>query len=189
MDHKKRVIIFEGIASSGKTTLERMIADSLPNSVVIKESETLMPLINNRNANFALNHLLGILDRIKKSSEEVLIVDRFHFTHAFRTQSPLAAFNVVEDRLNKLFSPRVVFLSIRKDLIGTRIQESVNLRGDSWKKGKQGNIVEKKEYYINQQLELESMMKETTLPVLSIDTSSKDWELYLSEIVKKHHDE
>ncbi|GEM_PF-4815264 len=44
----KNILIFEGIASSGKTTLEKLMIERLPGAVLVSENDTLMPVIDNR---------------------------------------------------------------------------------------------------------------------------------------------
>ena len=180
---KKRLIIFEGIAGSGKTTLEKLLADRLTDACIIAEAETLMPLIDNKDAAIAKTHLLKLLDDLTSKQEPVLIVDRFHFTHAFRTASPFALFLSMEKLLETSFDPLLILLSFNEKLISERLQETIARRGNAWAKGKKGALEERVIYYRNQQRRLAELFKESTLPKIHIDTSDKDWERCLATIV------
>lgn len=179
----KRIIVFEGIASSGKTTLERTVAERLPDSEIVTEGVTLMPAIDNTDVAAAKRHLEGVLDSIRRSPARNVILDRFHLTHAFRTGSAVGEFSAIEDGLRDIGGTTVVLLTIDPEAIPARIEETVALRGGGWKKGKQGTAEEKIAYYRRQQETLEDLASSSRLPVLRIDTTAKDWEAYADSIV------
>lgn len=177
-----KLIILEGIASSGKTTLERLLAETLPNSKIVAESETLMPLINNRDHKLAIEYLEKVIELMQGESVDYLIIDRFHLTHAFRTNAPLKEFSSVEDGLRRLGDALVILLVVDPSVIKTRIQETMELRKEGWKKGVQGSLEEKTKYYQGQQEHLKQLSRETSLPTITIDTTNKDWESYLRQV-------
>lgn len=177
----KKIFIFEGIASSGKTTLQNMLIEKLPNAILIDETETLMPLIDNHDVVKATSHLSKLLEKIERSSEDNIIIDRFHYTHAFRTNSTLAPFREIEEKLGK-YSTLVIFLKISDKEIPMRIKETTELRGDNWKKGKQGTLKERVAHYRDQQTYLENLHQQTILPYKKIDTSDKDWQRCFDKI-------
>ncbi|MFH1620471.1 MAG: hypothetical protein ABIB04_00080 [Patescibacteria group bacterium] len=175
-------IIFEGIASSGKTTLERMLQEKLEGSVIVSEGQTLMPLIENKEPQKAVEHLSTVLDEIEKQSTKAFIVDRFHLTHAFRTSASLSLFGEIEKRINEEHKPLIVMLQMNEKVISDRIKETAALRGTSWAKGKQGSLEEKVAYYKDQQRKLVELIKQSNLPVVIVDTSDKDWSRCMIEI-------
>lgn len=179
----KRILIFEGIASSGKTMLEKLVAGRMPGSFLLGEDETLMPLIDNRNPETALSHLHGLVERLKSNPASVFIVDRFHLTHAFRTGTDLVEFGPIEDELCALGDVTMVFLQIDWAAIKGRICESMHRRQGAWKKGKQGSLEERTDYYTKQQDELLALLRKSELPRLIVDTTDKDWARYADEIV------
>ncbi len=182
-----QLIIFEGIASSGKTTIEKLLLSRLPNSSIVSEEDTLMPLIDNKDMIVAQRHLKSLIDSLQDESLEFLILDRFHFTHAFRTESSLAHFSDIESRLERLGDVLVVLLTIKEENIRERIEETMRYRKGGWNKGGQGasTINEKITYYTEQQNKLLSLQKESRLPCIVIDTSEKHWNEYVEQIVKK----
>lgn len=177
------MIIFEGIASSGKTTLERMLQEKLEGSAIVSEGQTLMPLIENKEPRKAVGHLTAVLDEMEKQPTTVFIVDRFHLTHAFRTNASLSFFDGIEERITKAFKPLIVLLQMNEDVIRERIEETALLRGSSWQKGRQGSLEEKVEYYKNQQRILIELTKRSHLPVMIVNTTDKDWPRCIGEIL------
>jgi len=177
-----KIILLEGIASSGKTTIERLLAEELPNSKVVTENVTLMDLIDNRDSEFAVNYLTKLLKQWYKETIDYLIVDRFHLTHAFRTHVALDDYSTIESELLSLGEPLLVLLTINENSIKERIEESIEYRKDNWKKGVQGTIDEKTDYYTNQQNILLKLQRRTELPTLVIDTTEKKWDEYLQQI-------
>lgn len=175
-------IIFDGIASSGKTTLERMLHQRLEGSVIVSEGQTLMPLIENRESRKAVEHLSMVLDEIEKQPAKALIIDRFHLTHAFRTGASLPLFGEIEKRISEEYKPLIVLLHMKEDVISDRIKETAALRGTSWAKGKQGPLEEKVAYYKDQQRSLVDLIKQSGLSTLIVDTTDKDWPRCIIEI-------
>jgi len=178
-----KIIILEGITSTGKTTIERLLAKAFPDSKIITEGDTLMPIIDNRDPEIAVNHLKQLLQRFREEKADCLIVDRFHFTHAFRTNSSLDVFSDVEAELQKARNVLVVLLTVHPDHIQERIEETILHRKDNWKKGAQGSIKEKARYYTEQQEILASLISLSRLPSMTIDTTSKTWDEYTNKII------
>lgn len=178
-------IIFEGIASSGKTTLERLLNEKLEGSVIVSEGQTLMPLIENKEPQKAVEHLSTVLDDIEGQPAKAFIVDRFHLTHAFRTGSGLSVFSGIEKRIGEEHKPLIVLLQMNEGVIADRINETAALRGTSWAKGKQGSLEEKVAYYKEQQRKLIELIRQSSLPVLVVDTTNKDWSRCATDILTK----
>lgn len=177
-------IIFEGIASSGKTTLERMLHEKLEGSVIVSEEQTLIPLIENKEPQKAVEYLAAVLNEIEKQPAKAFIVDRFHLTHAFRTSASLFLFDKIEKRISEKHRPLIVLLKMDEDLISDRIKKTIALRGVSWAMGKQGSLEEKIVYYKNQQRALVELMKQSGLPTVAVDTTNKDWSRYVVKFLE-----
>lgn len=63
-----KTIILEGSSASGKTRTARKLVEICDkknlNCLMVEESETLMPILHNRDEEVALEHILGILDEV-----------------------------------------------------------------------------------------------------------------------------
>lgn len=180
----KQIIIFEGIASSGKTTLERMLNDHIKGSVLVTEGKTLIPIFEENDSRIAAEHLSGVLEEMRDERAETVIIDRFHLTQAFRTRLPSSEFQALEKRLCEMAHSFLVLLSIKEEAILNRIKETDEYRAGAWVKKKQGTYEERTEYYKEQQRILKQRVKESSLPVLILDTTDKDWDRCLNEIIE-----
>ena len=136
----KRIIIFEGIASSGKTTLEKMLQEKIKGSMLITEGKTLIPIFEEEDPPLAAKHLLGVLSEIENEEAETVIIDRLHLTQAFRTHSSLTEFQAIEERLLHTSRPFLMLLSIQDEAILDRIKETDVYRAGAWVKKKQGRM-------------------------------------------------
>jgi hypothetical protein len=180
----KRILIFEGIASSGKTTTARQLVECFPEAAIVSEDETLMPLIANLDPGVAREHLTAILAHVYRLRQPVVVVDRFHLTHAFRTSTPLRAFRTLEARLSRDFNPIVILLTVRNDAIPARLLRTSAKRGDGWQRGRRGSFAERVAYYRSQQVALLQLAQQSRLPVLIIDTTEMDWPRYVQVIIR-----
>ena len=181
-----KIILFEGIAGSGKTTLQKMLVEQLEDSVVISEEKTLMSLVDNRDAAVALEHLNAILDEMKAHNTSYLILDRFHLTHAFRTKSNLSDFSLIENELAKIGDVLIVLLAVDEQNIQERIEETMAHRKENWKTGGQGakTMEEKVVYYTNQQKVLKEQLGQSRFPSIIVDTTQKDWRGNVEQIME-----
>lgn len=179
----KRIILFEGIASSGKTTLERMLNQKIEGSVLVTEGKTLMPIFEEKDPRAVAEHLFNVLEEIREERAETVIVDRFHLTQTFRACLPLAEFHALEKQLCEIAHSLLVLLSIREEAILNRIKETDEHRAGNWVKKKPGTYEERTEYYKEQQRILKQRVKESGLAVLILDTTDKNWDRCLNEIL------
>ena len=179
----KRIIILEGISSSGKTTLERMLHDALEGSILITEGTTLMPIIDERDPHKVEEHLIGVLDEIDSKANDTIIVDRFHVTQVFRAHLPPSIVQGLEQQLCNTGHPFLVLLSMQEEAILDRIKETDIHRAGTWLKKKQGTYEERAAYYTEQQKILKQQVRESNLPTLILDTTDKNWDRCLTQIV------
>lgn len=181
-----QILLVEGIPTSGKTTITTQIAKLLAKQKVkiIDENTTWMPLIDNQNPQTALDFLKTKIAEFENLDTDFLIIDRLHLTHAFKTNSDLDFFASVENWLLEN-NAKLVLLTIQKDEIHKRIEQSFQHRDSSWQEyvNKKGNIEEIKTYYQNQQKTLLQLAINSKLDCLKIDTTSQDFERIAKEIV------
>lgn len=185
------ILIFEGIATSGKTSVEQELATILANNEVgfevISEDKTLMPILDNTDKEVGLQLLSESLDDAINKDERVIIFDRFHFTHVFRTRSTIQDFAAVEQELLR-HNAVVLFLKVSEQDIPARIAWAIEHREKEWgehvrRKGSMDEIIE---YYKNQQRELEQVLTKTSLPVAVYDTSDLGFKRIAESIFKTH---
>lgn len=180
-----QILLLEGIPTSGKTTISQKIAKLLENHKVqiIDENTIWMPLISNQNPQTALDFLLKII-QTKIPETDFLIIDRLHLTHAFKTNSDLEFFDLVENWLVEN-NTKLVILTIDKNEIYQRIEQSFGHRDTSWQEyvGKKGSVAEIKNYYQNQQEILLQTANISKLNYLKIDTTNSDFDRIAAEIV------
>ena len=175
-----RTIIFEGIATSGKTTVEQKLIKILGSKRVkfIDEFATLMPLIHNKDPKLAIEHLVRLISDLENNDADYIIIDRLHFTHIFRTNAEIENFSVFEESLNKL-NPLIVLLKIQPNKIASRIAGAIKHRDSEWVsyvKSKGNSMDEITSYYSNQQNNLLKMIKNTKISSFVIDTSDEDYD-------------
>jgi thymidylate kinase len=177
------VIIFEGIATSGKSTLIKMMQQSLK-AQVFSEEQTHEPIMQNM-ASANLPFFKSLLSKIDKQAD-VVIFDRLYLTQAFRAKIPLIAYTEVEDELLD-YSPTTIFLKIDEDTIAARVLKATEHRQTSWgdyikTKGKTPDEIAK--YYIKQQKSQLKLLEQSKLPSKIFDTTNHDYEKIAEEISK-----
>lgn len=185
----KKIIILEGIATSGKTTLKQKLADYFKsvglNYLVVDEEATLMPILENTEKVASINLLNKVISDSLADTADVIIFDRLYFTHIFRTKSTVEDFVSIE---NLLASHQVilVLLTIGKTFIRDRVFKAMAHRDKSWsefvrKKGSDEEIVD---YYINQQQELIELTKNSSLKSLILDSTDLNYDKIMQRVIE-----
>jgi len=186
----KKILILEGIATSGKTTLKEKLTHYFNsqgiNTLVIGEEETLMPILENTDKKVSVKLLSEVLSKALKSESEVIIFDRLYFTHIFRTKSDIGDFASIENLLleNKTM---LVLLTVEKPAVKDRIFLAMKQRGKNWTKyvGKKGTEAEIVEYYTDQQDKLIDLTKKSKLPSIILDATTKNYNKLSSTIAQQ----
>jgi len=187
-----KILILEGIATSGKTTIKNKLVDSFKkrglNYLVIEEDKTLMPILNNTSADVSINHLSKILKNVLfLKKKDIIIFDRLYFTHIFRTESNLKDFKKIESLLSKK-NAFLVFLKIDKKKISERIFNALkNERAKtSWVNyiKKKGTNIEIINYYQKQQDMLLDLLKKTKIKNKTYNTTNLNFDLITKNILK-----
>ncbi len=174
-----KIIILEGIATSGKTSVKNKIAEALDekkvNFSIIEEDKTLMPILHNTDKQTSINLLKTVIGNALKEEKEFIIFDRLFFTHIFRTKSSIKDFKEIESLVkNQSF---LAFLEINHAKIPERIMYARQNRDKSWNAyvSKKGSDEEIYQYYINQQIFLLNLLKHTSLKYKIYDTTDMDF--------------
>ena len=185
-----KVIILEGIATSGKTTIKNLLEEYFQSHnlsyLVVEEDETLLPFLHNTDENFAKQHLREVILKYFKQERDYLIFDRLYFTHIHRTNSGIEEFKEIED-LIKEKNGKIIFLKIQEESIPKRIFDTMKLRGGNWKKyvESKGNKEDIINYYTTQQRKLLKHLEETEVDFEIFDSTKMDFNRINEKILQK----
>lgn len=180
------VIIFEGIARSGKSTLIRLIQEHFEKSlktVVFTEEQTHEPIMKDTSdANVSFFRLL--LTKIDKNSD-VVIFDRLYLTQAFRSGNTLNVYAQLEEEL-LTYSPTTVFLKVDEPAIANRVVKASEHRRTSWgdyikTKGKTPDEIAN--YYIEQQRSQIGLLNQSRVPYMILNTTNHEYNKLAEKII------
>lgn len=182
-----KIIILEGIATSGKTSVKNKLADAFVekgiNFSIIEEDETLMPILHNSDKQVSIDLLKIVIGNALKAEKEFIIFDRLFFTHIFRTKSSIEDFREIENLIKD--QSFLVFLKIDEAKISERVMHARQHRDKSWNEyvSKKGSDEEIYQYYINQQRHLLDTLKHTSLKYKIYDTTDMNFKNVANEIL------
>lgn len=183
------IIILEGIATSGKTSVVKELIKGLNKQKagfsVIDEQKTLMALLDNINKRKSIEFLKQIVVRAISKKKDFIIFDRLFLTHVFRTKSAIADYSEIENLIKN--NAILIFLKIDETKIPERINYARKHRNKEWndyvdKKGSEDQI---NNYYIGQQRLLLELMENSTLNCKAYNTSNMDFD-YIAKDILKH---
>ncbi|KKP68813.1 MAG: hypothetical protein UR66_C0003G0078 [Candidatus Moranbacteria bacterium GW2011_GWE1_35_17] len=183
-----KIIILEGIATSGKTSVKNKLIENLNKKglsfSIIEEDETLLPILDNKDKQISVDLLREIIIKKLKEEKDFIIFDRLFFTHIFRTNSSIKDFEEIENLLKN--NSLLIFLKIDELKIPERINTARNHRDKEWNDyvDKKGTNKEIYQYYIKQQRLLLNLLDETSLKYKIFDTTQMDFENIANEILK-----
>ncbi|MFN7160539.1 MAG: hypothetical protein ACK4NC_02925 [Candidatus Gracilibacteria bacterium] len=184
-----KILILEGIPTSGKTTVCNKIQELLQKYgktfLAVDEEETMWKLGNNTDKKVSIKFLKEILEKAMSKPHDVVIFDRLHFSQVFRTNGSVVDFKEIEDLISdKAF---IAFFKISEESIPTRITNAMEHRPKEWtihvkKKESMEEIIH---YYTTQQKLLEGLLLETTLRNETYSTDTMNFENIAEKIFKK----
>jgi thymidylate kinase len=183
-----KIIILEGIATSGKTSIIKYISEFFGQNnysfTVIGEDKTLMPILHNQDKQVSIELLKLVINQALAEDREFIVFDRLFFTHIFRTDSKYSEFREIEQIIKDYTI--LAFLKIDEDQIPTRIEYARHHRDKSWNEyiSKKGNDEEIYQYYINQQRTLEKLLPQTELSYKIYNTTNLQFEEIAHDLVK-----
>ncbi|EKE10966.1 MAG: hypothetical protein ACD_15C00165G0003 [uncultured bacterium] len=183
-----KIIIVEGIATSGKTSVKNKIMEALTDSgksfSVVEEENSLMPILHNTDGCVAINWLRKIINEALEKENDFIIFDRLFFTHIFRTNSAMEDFREIENMV--VGQALLVFLAIDEEEIPRRIAQACKHRGEEWSEyvSKKGSETEIYQYYIEQQRKLFELLKQTSLEYKIYNTTNNDFDEIAKNILE-----
>jgi uridine kinase len=186
-----KILILEGMATSGKTSLIEKISDLLgeQNVIVFGEPATHIPIMD-KTDELHIEFFKSLVTDATKKDADLVIFDRFHFTQAFRAKSGIADYLEVGDLLATQ-STLVAYLEVDEDAIAERIRLAVEHRDNKW-----GDYVQTKgktfdeiaEYYTNQQRSQLKLLTQSKLAIQIFNTTHHDYETIANEIITGWYD-
>ena len=183
-----KILILEGIATSGTSTITDRIREQLVGlSVrVATEEETHIPIMKQTNE----LHITFFEDLIKRLVEEkpkLIIFDRLYLTQAFRAGVSLEEYSDLENLLSK-YDILTVFLKVDDGAVTERVTRAVEHREPAWGeyiKTKGKTTSEIADYYISQQRNQIDLLNTSNLPHIVFDTTNHDYKKITQQILEK----
>ena len=176
-----KIVILEGIATSGKTSVrkefEKILETKNLKYIFVDESETLMPVLYNTDPKVSLEYLKQILEKYINQPADILIFDRFYLTHLWKTGGDIHFFEELAQLLKKQ-EVLLLYLKIPKETIQERIQGAMSHRDEKWNeyvRAKGKNMAEITNYYTNQQKQLLDLLIQISIPYQVFDTADLDF--------------
>lgn len=181
-----KILIFEGIATSGKSSIISALQKTLTGSkiLVVSEPDTHEPIMDKTDD----KHLEFFRSLIRKSvakNPDLLIFDRLYITQALRSKSGLVDYIEIEKLLSQ-YASLTIFLKVDEATIHDRISKSAKHRGIVYFKSKGNTPEEIAPYYIDQQRNLLILLKQSMLPYQIIDTTSHNYEQIVEDVLRKY---
>jgi thymidylate kinase len=182
-----RIIIFEGIATSGKSTVISGLAKSLHHKKVLiaDEADTHEPIMHQVES-LHIEFFNNLVDKLAAQNTDFLLIDRFYLTQAFRAQAELNAYGVLEDLLLQ-YQPLTIYLQVNELAIADRIAKAAVHRESEWAeyvKTKGKSMAEIANYYIVQQKNQLRLLKQSKIPYKIFNTTNHDYQNIITEIKK-----
>jgi thymidylate kinase len=183
-----KTLIFEGIATSGKSTITSQLVDALQDEIHIElatEEQTHEPIMAQR-SELNTQFFEKLINDLALKNPDLLIFDRLYITQAYRANSGLAAYSAIEDLL-LTYSPHTIILKVGEEAIAQRIKTASEHREKEWLeylKTKGSNFDEIAGDYINQQRGLLQLAAQSKLPYTVFDTTSHDYRTITDKILK-----
>lgn len=181
-----RVFIFEGIATSGKSTLIQQLKTSLGHLrlSVVDEAETHVPIMHEVEDSH-IDFFINLINEKLASNSDLVVFDRLYLTQAFRSKIGIDSYKQVEELLLP-HNPLTVFLRVTDGAIADRVYKASQHREASWGdyiKTKGQSIEQIAEYYSNQQSSQLELLKGSIIPYRIFDTTKHNYQEITEELV------
>lgn len=183
-----KILVFEGIATSGKSTITGHLVKSLEGEMRVDlatEEQTHLPIMAQRSD---LNTLFfkDLINERTLKHPDLLIFDRLYITQAYRANSDLTEYSVTEDIL-LTHSPHTIILKVDEDAILERIKVATGHREQKWLeylKTRGNNFEEIAQNYIDQQRGLLKLVEQSKIPYTVFNTTRHGYRIIAEDIIK-----
>ena len=183
------ILIFEGIATSGKSTIINELAKDLSAKMTVmvaEETETHIPVMEKRNESH-IGFYIDLINGYLNKRADVVIFDRLYLTQAFRANIGLKEYEQVE-KLLLPHSSLTIFLKVDEDSIAERVSKATEHRDSKWGeyvKTRGESVEEIAKYYIEQQRCQLQLLNKSIIPHTIFNTTNHDYAHIKNEIIKK----
>jgi thymidylate kinase len=184
-----KIFIFEGIATSGKSTVISELVKVLPNYLkmrVYTEEFTHKPIIDKTNE-LCNEFFAALIEEAMSKDYDVVLFDRLYLTQAYRAKATLDRYADIEMMLY-VNQVKTILLELKEDQVADRIANALHHRDPDWGKyvGTKGQTLEEQaEYYIKQQRGLGSLLGFSKLPHETYEVIDQDYEWIVNELKEK----
>lgn len=181
-----QILIFEGIATSGKTTVINKLAKSLPDLVKVRiftEQFTHEPIIKKKEG-LHKDFFTKLITEAMSGNYDVVLFDRLYLTQAFRAKKSLKEFLDIETMLFVNYVT-TIFLLVDESGISKSISGAIKHRDTSWGeyvKTKGQTALGQADYYIDQQRRQLKLLKESMLPYKIYNTTNGNYEKIVEDL-------
>ncbi len=185
-----KILIFEGIATSGKSTIIAGLHKQLNglDIKIVSESETHIPIMNETSEAHVV-FFEKLLEKLLAEQADVLLIDRLYITQALRSNKRISIYDTIENTLHK-YSTTTILLQVSTKDIQHRVQTAAEHRDTEWRdhiNTKGNNPAEIANYYEDQQIRLKVLVEESRLNMLTIDTTNNNYNEIIDLIIEKLH--
>lgn len=183
-----KIVILEGISSSGKSSVAQGLLSSKPKDLTVKiynEKQTHIPIMDKRDE--LHSDFFGRLVRDACQSQSDLVVfDRLYLTQAFRAAVSPTEYEEIEDMLTSL-NAQTIFLKVNEDAIAKRIQHTSTHRSPEWAeyyRTKGSTIEDVAQTYVDQQRALLRLLEQSKVPYKIFNTTDHNYSAIITDILK-----
>lgn len=189
-----KILILEGIPTSGKSSVAREISKLLGEGSVkvYGESETHEPIMDQPEELHA-EFFVSLLKDAIESRADLVIFDRFHFTQALRAKATLGAYAEIEDLLARQ-DTLVALLQVDDAAIADRIRRTAERRDEEpaedfrwgdYFQSKGETLGEIAEHYAAQQYNKKELLKQSKLKSRVFDTTHHEYKAIANQIISE----
>ena len=178
-----KVLIFEGIATSGKSTVTNLLKEALSEHkvIIVSEDDTHIPIMK-ETSDKHIDFFKDLINRMSLKNPDILIFDRLYLTQAFRTKCDISDYAEVEELLDR-YSASTIFLKVDENAIENRILKSSEHRGPEYFESRGKTSKERAQYYIDQQKYQLGLLEHSILPYRVLNTTNHDYSAVVKEVL------
>ncbi len=177
--------IFEGIATSGKSTIITGLQKQLMGRqvAVYTENDTHIPIQVERKE-LHMQFFSDLIDRAVNTEVEIVLFDRLYMTQAFRAGVGMAEYAILERKL-AAYDTETILLEVDPNAIAGRLEKAMEHRDNSWGeyvRAKAESVKAVAEMYDSQQYVMRRFAAESLLPSRFFNTTAHRYEAIIAAI-------